>query len=327
MGDLVSVNGSELVPTTEPLPADRNPAAVYLAGLGSERGRRAMLGRLRYIAGLLGAADPLTVPWHQLRYQHVAAIRARLLESGQAPATINLALSALRGVAREAFNLGLLSAEDYARVRQVKSVRGERLPAGRSLSRGELAALVDACANDQSNAGARDAAIIGVMYTGGLRREEVPALDLADYDPTSGELRVSGKGDKQRLVYVNNGTGDALADWLTVRGSEAGPLFLPVARGGHLQHRRMNPQTIYDLLARRAEQAGVRAFSPHDLRRTFVGDLLDAGADVVTVQALAGHANVQTTARYDRRPEATKRKAASLLHLPYRSRKLGRRGE
>ncbi|MHB1318184.1 MAG: tyrosine-type recombinase/integrase [Anaerolineae bacterium] len=305
-----------------PLASDRNPAAIYLASLGSDRARRAMLGRLRYVAGLLGVEDPLSVPWHQLRCQHVAAIRAKLLESGQAPATINLALSALRGVAREAFNLGLLSAEDYARVRQAKSVRGERLPAGRSLSRGELAALVEACASDQSNAGARDTAIIGVMYTGGLRREEVPALDLADYDPASGDLRVSGKGNKQRLVYVNNGTEDALADWLAVRGDEPGPPFLPVTRGGHLQRRHMNPQTIYDLLARRAEQAGVRSFSPHDLRRTFVGDLLDAGADVVTVQALAGHANVQTTARYDRRPEATKRRAASLLHLPYRSRKL-----
>ena len=225
-------------------------------------------------------------------------------------------------MAREAFNLGLLDAEEYQRIRQVKSVRGVRLPAGRSLSHGELAALVEACESDATHAGARDAAIIGVMYTGGLRREEVPALDVADYDPTSGELRVHGKGDKQRQVYVNNGTGTALGDWLVVRGTEPGPLFLPVTRGGHLQWRRMNPQTIYDMLARRAEQAGVRAFSPHDLRRTFVGDLLDAGADVVTVQALAGHASVTTTARYDRRPEETKRKAASLLHLPYRGRRL-----
>lgn len=327
MGELVRVDAGELVPASEPLPSDRNPAAVYLASLGSERARRAMLGRLRYIAGVLGASDPLAVPWHQLRYQHVAAIRAKLIESGQAPATINLALSALRGVARHAFRLGLLSAEDFERVRQVESVKGSRLPTGRALSRGELAALLDACANDDTAAGRRDAAAIALLYAGGLRRAELVGLDLADHDAATGALVVrGGKGNKDRQLWVTNGAADALGEWLAVRGSEPGPLFLPVDKAGRLTMHRMTSQVVRNLLNKRAAEAGVRELSPHDLRRTFISELLDAGADIATVAGLAGHANVQTTARYDRRGDAAKQRAIGLLCVPFRSRQLGGRG-
>lgn len=299
-------------------PADRNPVAVYLAGLGSDRSRRAMLGALRTVSVLLGAgSDPLAVPWHELRYQHVAAIRGRLIESGLAPSTVNLCLSALRGVAREAYSLGLMSGEDYQRLRLVKGVRGQRLPAGRCLASGEIAALMAACARDQTPAGVRDAAIVGCLYVGGLRRSEIAVLERADYDADTGDLVVKGKGNKVRKVHINNGAGQALRDWLAVRGDVPGPLFWPINKGGRLVAGRLSGQAIYGILRKRAAEAGVAAFSPHDLRRTFVGDLLDAGADISTVQQLAGHASVTTTQRYDRRPEEARRKAAGLLHLPY----------
>ena len=210
----------------------------------------------------------------------------------------------------------------------VKAVKGSNEdPAGRALPRGELLALLGACADDPTPAGMRDGALIALLYACGPRRSELAALDLADFAPGedgAGWLTVRhGKGNKSRRIPVANGALDALADWLTVRGSEPGALFCPINRGGRLalgQH--MTPQAILNMLAKRGAAAKIPAFSPHDLRRTFISDLLDRGADIATVQKLAGHAQVTTTARYDRRGDRAKRKAVDLLSVPYTRRRL-----
>jgi integrase len=108
---------------------------------------------------------------------------------------------------------------------------------------------------------------------------------------------------------------------LTTCGRTAGPLFCRIRKGNALTDRRLTPQAVLHVVATRLAAAQVAHASPHDFRRTFISDLLDAGADLAAVQQLAGHANIQTTARYDRRGERAKRKAAALLHVPYRSRR------
>lgn len=297
--------------------SDQHPAVVYLAGL-SVGSRRTMAQALNVIAKILvqdEAADYLSIPWSHLRYQHTAALRATLAEK-YTFSTTNKMLSALRGILKAAWKLGQMSAEDYHAASSVESVKGETVPAGRSLRRGELNSLLDTCEDDVI--GIRDAAIISVLYGCGLRRAEVVVLKVGDYDVEDKTLRVRGKGNKERLVPVSAGVAGALADWLIVRGDEGDPLF--VGTGNRNSGRALTTQAVYNMLQRRAAEARVSKLSPHDFRRTFVSDLLDAGADIVTAQKLAGHANIETTARYDRRGEQTKRQAVELLHVPYKRR-------
>jgi integrase len=105
----------------------------------------------------------------------------------------------------------------------------------------------------------------------------------------------------------------------TVRGTEPDPLFLAVNKGGRIIYgHRLSTTAVYAAAVKRQlAAAGVGRFSPHDLRRTIAGDWIDAGADIASVQQLLGHARVETTLRYDRRPEAARRKAASLVAVPY----------
>jgi integrase len=275
---------------------------------------------LGVIADILssGKASVEALPWASLRYQHTAAVRAALAER-YAPATANKALSALRGVLAECFRLDLMSAEDHARASDLPSVKGQSSPRGRALKTGELVALFGAC--DPCTAqGARDAALLAVLYGAGLRRAEVVALDLADFDPEAGQLRIrSGKGRKARTVYVTNGARDALVGWLEVRGTTEGPLFQAIDKADNLRPGRITTGAVYLILARLQRAAKVKPFSPHDCRRSYITALLAAGNSIAVVQKLAGHASVNTTARYDRSDEDAKRKAAETLHVPFGS--------
>lgn len=320
--ELVTTPGSELAVILG-RPMDQNPAAVYVTGL-APGSRRTMTGALAKIAYLLsgGSMGADVFPWASLRFQHTAAVRAELMACC-APAGANKALAALRGTLKAAWRLGQMTAEEYQRATDLDNVKGDALMAGRALTSGEIAALMASCENDPSPAGARDAALFAVLLTCGLRREELVNLDFGDCDPTTGALTVrSGKGAQGRIGYCLGGCADALADWLAIRGDKAGALFWPILGGGRVTERRMTAQAVLLLCRRRGKAAGIRPFSPHDLRRTFVTGLLDAGVDTLIVSKLAGHADPATTARYDRRPEEAKREGAGRLFIPYRRRML-----
>jgi site-specific recombinase XerD len=177
------------------------------------------------------------------------------------------------------------------------------------------------CCDVSTLRGARDAAIISILYACGLRRDEVSQLDMHHYDPGTGVMTVIGKGNKERLVDIVHGAAKAMSHWIRMRGSASGPMFLAMTWGKHSilrkDGRRVSGGAIHAIVESLATAAELPSMSPHDFRRTCIGDLLDAGVDLVTVQKMVGHDRVDTTARYDRRHAAVRRKASMLLDVPF----------
>lgn len=213
MNELIKTGGGGAIAVAGESTVTVNPAAVYLASL-APGSRPTMRRALEVIAGVLtqGAVhDVDAVPWHRIRFEHAAAVRSELA-ARYAFSTVNRQLSALRGVLKAAWRLGLMSAEEYRRAADVQRVTGERVVAGRAVEAGELAALLGTC--EQDARGIRDAAIIAMLYAGGLRRAELVGLDLSHYERAEGggRLTVKGKGNKERVVPLAGGAARALDD-------------------------------------------------------------------------------------------------------------------
>jgi len=316
---------SVVINSSARLQIHENPAVAYIAKL-SGGSRRAMIEALASIARLLRRDLPrsnkeamLAIEWHTLTNAHVQAVRSKLAES-LAPNTANKKLAALRGVLRKAWQLGLMSHENYQRAADIEPIPGERVKRGRSLSNGEMRVLFESCATEKTLLGLRDAAMLGLLIGGGLRRAEMANLTIGDWDKNKGHVVVrKGKGNKDRLVPLPTGAQEALKVWLRRRGvtTSADALICAVHKSGKADNKPISTQAVWKALQARAKKAGVERFSPHDLRRTYAGELLDAGADLSTVQKLMGHSDPKVTAGYDRRGQEARRRAADLVHVPF----------
>ncbi|MFW6082461.1 MAG: tyrosine-type recombinase/integrase [Chloroflexota bacterium] len=309
---------------SSPRQPDQDPAAIYLASL-SEGSRRTMRAALNKVARLLGV-DPRRngqhevtchyCRWEAVRRDHVATIRTHLLVT-YAPSTVNKHLSAIRGALRAAYDLDQMDSEDYHQAVTVESVSSQPQPVGRLLSNDEIHALLQACVEDPTPAGARDAAMIALWAVAGPRRAEIVNLDLRDYDKHSGAVRIRrNRGQTGRTIYIADGAQQAMDDWIAIRGEARGPLFVPIHHSGKMRISRMTPQAAYTILRKRASETGVENVSPHDLRCTALINLIDK-TDLSTAQQIAGHADPKTTARYDQRGEQAKRDAAAAMDLSY----------
>lgn len=268
-----------------------------------------------------------------------------------APSSINRALAAIRWWMRRRADIIYDDpqwdpiererlASMVARASSVGDIPSERDESpGKHIDPGELEALIRACAKDDSPAGVRDAAIIGIAWVTGARRSEIACrrqpvtsdkdrkwkgLCFEDYAPDDEGGHITfkhTKGNKTRQGYAFNGATKWLADWLQLRGSEPGPMWYAIDKGGNIQHGEpVGDEALAKMLDKRCAEAGIEHLTWHDFRRTFAGNLLDSGADIVTIQKLMGHSSPVTTSNYDRRKEDTKRRAVRALNVPYRKR-------
>lgn len=314
MSSVIHGQTGESVPAVvDGAPVGPNAAVVYVAGVapGTRRAAREALG---LVAGIIAPGVAWDAfPWHRLRHEHMAAIRANLA-GRYAPSTANKVIYYTRGVLNAAWRLGQIGADDRARALDIEPVKGQRLPAGRDIGAAEIAAMFATC--DGSTVGIRDRAILTVLRHG-LRRAEVAALDRDDIDLVAGVIRVlHGKGNKARAVPLHPEAVEVLRAWIAARGAGGGPLFVNTAGDGKGKRAggRLSDQVIYELVKRRAERAGLeRSITLHDWRRTLAGDLLDAGIDLPTVAGILGHASIEVTARYDRRPDSVRRAAMARI--------------
>ena len=143
-----------------------------------------------------------------------------------------------------------------------------RRRAGRYVKRNEVGRLF-AAAPGTEPIGARDAAMLALLYGAGLRRSEAAALLLADYDQMSGAITVR---HDERQVYVTDGGKEAIDTWIAIRGDWSGALLCPV-RGGRIQTKAMTDQAVMLRVCTIAKQAGVDPVTPNDLRRTYLTEL------------------------------------------------------
>jgi integrase/recombinase XerD len=309
-------------------PSGTIPALTYLASLsaGSIPTAEAALHEMALFLSA-GQADALHLPWGELRYEHTAAVRAYLVRT-VGPSTGRKKLSFLRGVLKEAWRLGLIDGDSYQRAIDLAPVRGQSAREGRALATAELRALLSVCDADPSPAGARDAALLTIGYFGGLRRVEIAGLDLVDVLRLNKVRIRRGKGNKQAYQPMPKSAAPRIQAWLGLRGTEPGPLWIPVRKNGVLvwdrlpgseqrrggdTWRRLSLRAIARIVDKRRAQAGLDPFRVHDLRRSYITHILEQTGDLAQAQRLARHSDPKTTALYDRRHEEGDRTAIDLL--------------
>lgn len=224
---------------------------------------------------------------------HVAHLKA----SGIPASSINQRLAAIRKLALEAADNGLIDEATAQSIKRVKNISRKGRPAGNWLTQRQATKMVEA-PDHKTLLGLRDRAILAIMIGCGLRREEIAGLMVEDIQMRDDRwviLDLEGKHGRVRTVPMASWVKSLVTAWTNAAGINSGPLFRPFRKGDRMQDGSMTPQAIWNVVQR---YSPVDNLAPHDLRRTFAKLAHKGGCPIEQIQLSLGHASIQTTERY-----------------------------
>ena len=230
----------------------------------------------------------------------VTRYRIALEQHPYAPSTINLRLAAIRRLAYEASDCGLLCPDLAAGIRRVKGVRRLGVRVGNWLTAEEGKKLLGAETADTLRS-RRNRALLSLLIGCGLRRAEVTNLRLEDLQLREGRWVIAdmrGKGGHIRTIPVPQWVKAAVDNWTVGAGITAGPLLRSINKAGRIWGHGFTPKVIWAIVKANAQCCGLPSVAPHDLRRTCARLCHQAGGELDQIQFLLGHVSIQTTERY-----------------------------
>ena len=230
----------------------------------------------------------------------VSAWRVALEARGLGSSSIIIRMSAIRKLAAEASDNGLLAPELAAGIARVKGAKSVGIRTGNWLSARQAQALLNA-PDVTTLRGLRDRAILAMLLGCGLRRSEVAALTFAHVQQRDGRwciVDLVGKHGRIRTTPMPNWVKIAIDTWVAPAAIANGYVFRPVIRCKYLAGDRLGEKVVWQMLKQYAAEVGVPGIAPHDLRRTCAKLCRAAGGELEQIQMLLGHASVQTTERY-----------------------------
>lgn len=277
------------------LPDLEQAKTAVLNSLTSASGQRTYDHAIREFVGWY-CSEP------RLAFNRTVVLRYRIhLEQRRyAPATINLRLAAVRRIAYEAADAGLLSPELAAGIRRVKGVRrlGVRLGNWLTVEQGRRLVHTN---YPMTLRGLRDHAMVALLLGCGLRRGEVLGLALESVQQREEHWVIAdlvGKGGHVRTVPIPGWVKATLDAWTTAAGLTHGRLFRAINKAGRVWGDGMTAKVLWDVVRTAVAPAGIERLAPHDLRRTCARLCHLAGGELDQIQFLLGHVSIQTTERY-----------------------------
>lgn len=275
--------------------AEARAIEVVLDGLPSEHSRRAYERALRdFFHWQRGMGCP------QLNKAVVQRYAAELREDGMSASSVNQRLSAIRKLAAEAADNGLLDTQIAGGIRAIKGARQEGRRIGNWLTREEAQAWLSA-PDKRTMRGRRDRALLAALLGCGLRRAEAARLTFEHVQQRDGRwvlVDLIGKRDKIRSVPMPNWAKAAIDEWSHASGVSESPVFRAINKGDRVVGDGITPQAIYNIIFGYAEELKKKGVAPHDLRRTFAKLAHKGGAAIDQIQLSLGHESVQTTEAY-----------------------------